>query len=412
MKTLFTSALAFAAVGSAVHATEPAPPEESDWARLDREIGELATSLNRRASETNVGGLVRVFYAQSSDKAFELDPSGDDFLVNSGDDLGGFELFDVDVFAEGSVNDQYDWRISFDLAEGDADLEDAFARLNSGQGYELLVGSFKAPVLQSNRVDPENQLFASRTFVGQILDFWDAGAMVAGSWDSLAGFFSIQNGADSRKDDLLISGRAELNLNGGTGRVMGAWGADDDLAATIGGMWMKDESDLSEGDVFGADASVTLGIFSVHGEIVHFDGDILADAGTGVSNIAGGFGGGSDFLGKVMLPLNYAETVGGAFEVDDALMWNGTASVLLENMDLELALRYEVYDDPGNTRSATLGANWYRNGRNAMWQAGLMQVTSNGVQAVSTPVNGKDEGVDDATLFYVGLSVGTTTKNI
>ncbi len=413
MKTLVTPVLAIVVMGSPGYAADPEPLPESEWSRLDREIGELASTLNRAGSETNVGGLVRAYYITSSDKAFELDPAGNDFQVNSGNDIGGFHLGDADVFAEGSIDDRYDWRISFDIDDGNADLEDAYGRVSCGEGIHVLVGSFKTPILQSNRVAPENQLMLHRTFIGQIFDTWDNGAMATGSWGDFQGSLSAQNGFDSAAEDLLVAGRAEYNINGGTGQVMGAWGADSDLAATVGGMWLKDESDAAEGDAFGADVTVTSGIFSYHGEIVHIDGPLLANSTTGQSNLAGGFGGGGSYFGMVHIPINYAESIGGGnFRVDNSLLWNSTVSVLLEAYDLEVGFRIELYDDPGNTRSATLGANWYRNGRNAMWQGGITQLSSNDVQAAPSAVNGVAEGLDDATILYFGLSVGTSTKNI
>lgn len=415
MKTLFSSALAFAALGATAHATDPAVeagPAESDWARLDREIGELSSSLSRQASETNVGGLIRVLYARSHDRAFELNAAGTASSVNSGNDIGGFAFSEVDLFAEGSINEEYDWRIQVDLDGGAARLEDAYGRYK-GQGYDLTGGQFKAPVLQSNRVYPENQLMMFRTFIGQIFDFWNTGAMVSTSYEQFRAFFAVQNGADAVAEDLLFSSRVEFNLNGGTGDLEGAWGADDEVAATFGAMWFKDETDFAEGDAFGADVSVTAGIFSFHGEIVNFDGPLLANATTGTSNIPAGFGGaGGAIFGPVFLPINYAEASGGGFRVDNPTLWNSTASVLLEQLDLELGLRLEVYDDPGNTRSATLHANWYRSGRNAVWQAGVSQISSNGVQSAASGVNGTAEGIDDATLIYVGLSLGASTKNI
>ncbi len=406
MKNLLTPALAIALMAAPAFAADPEPATDSDWARLDREIGALASSVNRAANQTSVGGLVRAFYARSSDDAFELDAAGDEFQVNSGNQLGGFLLKDIDVFAEGAVNENYSWRISFDLDEGsDAWLEDGWARVNCGSGVQFLAGNFKSPVLQSNRVAPENLLFADRTFIGQIFDVWDAGAMATGTFGPVRGFLAAQNGFDNAAEDMLVSSRVELSLNGGTGMAEGAQGSDAELAATLGLMWLKDESDVAEGDAFGGDVGVTAGLFSFHGEVVHFDGELLADSTAGTTRLSG-----NDFFGQVMIPINYAEVVGAGFETEDATLWNSSVSVMLDALDLEIGARLEVYDDPGNTRSATVGANWYRSQREVVWHAGVTQVRSNEpAGTTNSPPTVASQGLGDATLIQVGLSVGITT---
>lgn len=429
MKTLILPALATVAVGVPSFAADPKPLTESDWARLDREIGDLASSLRQSESQTSVGGLVRAYYASSQDDAFELNPnSTDDFDVNSGTEFGGFLLKDVDLFAEGNITQDYFWRISVDLDDiqnGQAWLEDAYGLFDCGSGIKVLAGNYKAPVLQSNRVAPENQLFPDRTFIGQIFDFWDTGAMatynLTTDYVGFNAYFGAQNGFDGAADDLAVSGRLEALLNGGTGLVEGALGADSSPAATLGFMWFKDESDAAEGDAWGFDASATMGIFSLHGEVVHFEGELLVDA-AGDSQILGGHllggNGGSNPRrgGEIMLPINYAEAVG---QREDATPWNSTASVLLEALDVEIGVRAEFYDDPGDTSSYTLGANWYRNGHAAIWHAGVTRIDSDAPRrgGITNPVgggtnDGTSVGIGDATLFQVGLSLGLTTKSI
>ena len=107
MNYFFTGTLALAALGSVASATpDPQPANnQSERARLDREIGDLATSIRRPDSGTNVGGLVRTYYMHSNDAAFDVGG------VNSGDRVGGFGLPEVDVYVEGAVSD-IDYRVS------------------------------------------------------------------------------------------------------------------------------------------------------------------------------------------------------------------------------------------------------------------------------------------------------------
>jgi hypothetical protein len=418
MKTFLSSAIALTALGTTVLAApDPAPSNESDWARLDREIGELSASLNRPASGTNVGGLVRAYYAHSTDDAFEQN-GAPNTSVNSGGNLSALWLKDVDLFAEGSVA-EYDWRISFDLkpvgtasSRGTALLEDAYARWNVGGGVNLTVGQFKAPTTRSTAVRKENLVLPDRTFVGQILEFWDPGAMVTGNWRHFGGFVAVQNGADGAVEEHLYVTRAEVKLNGGTGRVEGGFGAPSGVAATGGLFWLQDGMNANGGHAVGGDVSLTVGPFGAHVEVVEFDGELLGDAASGNSKIVGDSANDFNFLGAALIPLNYVENN----MVRDATVWSSTLSCLIEAIDVEVAARFEVYDDPGNTRSATVGANWYRSGKNAVWHVGVTQVRSNdpipGGGGNGTAVNGPAEGVGDATLFQVGLSVGMSTANI
>lgn len=410
MKSLLTSSLALVAIGATAQAAVDPTPEstESEWARLDREIGDLAASIRRPASGTNVGGLVRTYFARSndSDAAFNLNATGTSQSVNSGNQVGGFHMKDVDLWAEGSVA-EYDWRINIDYFDSSIVLEDAYVRWNCQSGVNVVFGQFKAPILRSNTVYPENQVLPDRTFLGQIFDVWDTGVMVTGDWKSLGAFLSVQNGFDGAVEELLVAGRAEYRLFGGTGRVEGAFGAGDDTRATVGAMWLKDSSNQVEGNAFGGDVNVTSGPFALHGEIAHVEGSLLANAATGATRI-----GGNNYLGQAFVPINFAEQSGAAFVVDDATIWSGTASFMVEAIDTEFVVRFESLDDPGNTRLATVGANWHHSGKNAVWHLGVTQVSSNNPQASPSAGNLPNEGVGDATLLQAGLSLGMSTSNI
>lgn len=414
MKTLFTRALAFTALGSTALAGPDPVTSESDWARLDREIGELSTALNRQGTGTNVGGLIRAFYARSVADAFEQgDPN---MSVNSGGNLGGVDLKEIDIFAEGSVA-EYDWRINVDVDSGTATLEDAYGRWNFAEGFNLVFGQFKAPTTRSAAVYPENQILPDRTFLGQVLDFWNPGAMLTGDWDMFGAFISAQNGADGLADDNFYAARAEVRLNGGTGRrVEGAFGAKSDLAATAGAFWFADENTDGRGSTghgAGADVNVTFAPVSFQVEVAHIEGEVLADKTTGRSRHLGDSTNGFlNHLGPTIIPLNYAENG----SIEDVTIYSSTASCMVDALDVELIARFEIYDDPGNSRSATVGANWYRSGKNAVWHAGITQVSSNepisNAAGNGTMVNGAGEGIGDATLFQVGLSLGRSTANL
>ncbi len=418
MNNFFTGTLALAALGTIATATpDPKPANnESEWARLDREIGDLASSIRRPETGTRVGGLIRTYYMHSNDAAFNIDDPNDAFFepVNSGDRVGGFGMPDADLYAEGAVGD-VDWRLSLGYRFGGAnahvvEVEDAFARFRCDSGFGLVVGNYRAPVLRSNSIHSENLVAPYRTFSGQILDVYDSGVMFTGDWKSLGGFFSIQNGTDKKESKLLYSSRLEYRLFGGTGRVEGAFGASGGTRGTFGAMWLRDSSNAIDGSAFGFDANVTSGPLAWHSEIVHWDGNLLADGNGGSNGNGGSLLSGQDYFGSTMLPINYAEQ-GVLRDVD---IWASTLSWFFAGCDIELLLRLQGYDDPGNTRSATIGANWYQNGKSAVWYTGLQQVNSNDHAAGAGPApgNGNAEGIDDALLFLIGVSVGQSTSSL
>ncbi|MFT5287665.1 MAG: hypothetical protein ACI8TQ_003853 [Planctomycetota bacterium] len=425
MNTLFTSALALATLGTITHATPDPKPEpavtfnitDSDWDRLDSEINSLATSVRRPSTGTNVGGLLRTYYSRSNSAAFELDNTDDsiDNGVASGTDLDGFDLKEAEVYAEGSVA-EYDWRVNFDYRDDTVLLEDAFARWNYGNGINIVIGQFKAPILRSSGISSENLLLPDRTFAGQIFDFYDAGVMLTADLNSVGGFFAIQNGEGGEREGLLYSGRAEYRLFGGTGRLEGAFGSSGDVRATVGAMMLKDSTDGVNGTAWGGDVNVTAGPVALHAEVVHFAGELLADPNAVTGPPGGPMGNlngtsrisGNNLFGGTMIPINFAENG----SVENVLMWSSTLSFMIEAIDVELGVRVEGYDDPGDTRSATIGANWYRSGKNVVWHAGVTQLNSNNSGSINSEGNTGSEGLGDATLFQVGLSVGMHTSSL
>lgn len=352
MNKMPSTALAIVACGSVAFAGS----DSDEWLELDREVSSLASTLAPQGGGIEVGGLVISRYRSSSDISILLDP-GPPAVTG---DLGGFDLPDVDIWMEGSVG-SYDYRVNFDLDSGTSTLEDAFALWNCNENFDVLIGQFKSPVLLSNSVFPEDQLFIDRSLGGALFDFWDQGLLAMFSQGQFDAFLAIQDGGDGDADDYAFSARGQFHVGNGATNNEGAFGATGDTDATVGIFVYEDGSDAVDGGVIGIDGAVVVSNFSVSGEVLDIDEDFAINTG---------------------------------YDTDEATPYSVTFSFMFVPDEWEAALRYQDRDDSNDTTEIALGVNWYRSGHNAWWHAGFSTI---------------DSDAGDADVFSLGLVVGEST---
>lgn len=374
MNKFVTSALALTVAGSLANAGTG----DGEWLELDREISSLAAHPKMSPAQGGFdwSALIRVGYAYSDD---------DNGTFGNGEELLGAEFDDVDLAAQGAVGD-YSWRISGDFVNREdpldptddsfsIDLEDAYVAWNAYESIGVLLGNHKPGSMRSANVAPENLLFQNRTAIGSLMDTWDNGVKVHGSFEDMLRYCaSMTNGANGSASDQSYCVRVEYLLGEGAGAAEGALGAGEDLAMTIGGFWAnRDDLSGTDGDdqLYGADAWGTVGPVGFGAEVLSLD-EALAPTTD------------EDFL------------AGPAFVSFDAdtTPWDVTGSFLV-NEEIEVGARYESTDDDDDTNLITVGVNWYQSGHNAKWQASVTDVSS-------------DLDAEEGTIWQVGVVVGST----
>jgi len=359
MNKIATTALGLVAVGSVGYAD----PGDSDWLKLDSEINGLATSLATRDG-SGTTALLRGAALYGTDEISQ---------TTAGDDLSGFDLFDVDVAHHGGVGD-FLYRISADLDSGTTTLEDAYAQFPCGP-VTATFGNFKANILRSANIYPENQLFFNRTILGSSMDHWDTGIQVTGEQQGILWSVAAQNGSSGSASDHAYSVMLSYLFGAGAGSSEGARGGNDDLNATV------DVSLYSDDTVAGENVSYLAAINGNQGQIGF--GLEFAQLDNDVTN----WGVNSDFAG-VFDPANVSFS-------GDSTPYSATLSYLL-NPEIELAVRYEDTDNDDNVTVLTVGGAYYLSGNNAKYQAQYTNVSA-------------DNNMPDGNYFLLGLVVGASS---
>jgi hypothetical protein len=367
MNRFVTGALALAATSTFGFAE---PADDSDWLELDSEINGLASSY--AASQEGMGwtALLRFTYTFSSDDI----ATGD-----GGDDISGFKFEDVDMAFWGGVGN-YQWRISWDMGnafttfDGSFELEDAYVMWECDEYFTTTAGNYKMRVLMSDAVDPEHQLFIDRTALGSAFDAWEPGVAVNGSQEVFHWYAGLQNSSDGQESGHRYYARAEFDLGTGAGAYEGALGANDDLNATIGGVFYNDDDVSGDGAMWAVDGRGTVGPFGFGGEIAFVEEDLTSMLSTG-----------SDFSRLFDSSLSFADD-------DDTTPFGAWVSFLL-NDEFEAGARYDDLDNGDDESVISVVLNWYRSGHNAKWQAQWSNIDS-------------DE--EDGNIFQVGVVVGST----
>jgi hypothetical protein len=355
MKKFAYGALALAAVGAAGQAAD------NGWSGLDQEINSLSASLAAQtATGPKVGGYITavIDYQEDplviDDNGTPSDPTDDTATI--GDDELGVNFRNIRVEVKGDAGNDYSYKVSFDLAGGTAELKDAYMDWKITDGIKGRLGRYKVPFVRSGLVSDSKLLFLQRTFIGEILGFRDAGAMVSGQFEMVNFYVNAMNGSDGTTKDVFYNGRVTFNLMGdGVGMVEGAYGAGDAMGLQIGAAY-GDDTGLDNGAVWAAEASLTSGPFSVAAEIADFD---------------------DDWLGTSATP------------------WDATASFMFTDM-YEIGARYEDFDDDANSKGYGLVVNRYVQGHDIKWTLQWYHI--------DTDAEISGEGLD-TDQFSLGLTV-------
>jgi hypothetical protein len=322
----------------------PSAPAGSDWTDLDAAIQEL-TAPNGQAAHSGplLSGFVRVNYADSDD----IDFMGDD----DPDHLGGFNLDAARLQISG------DWQgwgyfLGVDGFSQTVTLMDAYITIPCTDSISAVVGQFKTPFLRTGLMDEDRLLFIAHTRNGIFYSIRDRGAEARIDQGAFHGQLAAQNGSDGIQDDLLLTARATLEVNGDakTGRkVEGAFGAPQELCAEFG-VAISDDGAVDDGDVVALEGAATFARF-------YFQAEVLA------------YGESFDLDGAG------APIPGSRSDTDPFSL---TASYMLSPERWELALRYEDFDDDLNRVLTTAGVNYYLQGLDVKFQVNAFHLDSDG----------------------------------
>jgi len=358
MKKFAYGALALAAVGAAGQATD------TGWSGLDQEINSLSASLaTQNATGPKVGGYIitALDYEADPPTAIDLNNDGDTAdagEVFEGDDTLGWDFRNIRLQVSGDLGHDYSYRVSFDLASGEASLRDAYVDWKITDGIKGRWGRYKIPFVRSGLISKQKLLFLQRTRIGDILGTRDLGVTVSGQFEMVNFWVNAQNGVDGITKDMFYNARVTFDVMGdGVAMLEGAYGAGDAMGLTVGAA-VGDDSGLDNGVVWALEAALTSGPFSVAAEIADFDED-FATAG-------------------------------------DSTPWDATATFMFSEM-YEVALRYEDYDTDADETAYTLGLNRYVAGHDIKWTLQYMRLDT----------DREEQGVSfDRDQVSLGLTVG------
>ena len=368
MSKLVYSALALTLVSA------PGIASDKEWSSLDQEIENLSSSLAaQKTGGPQLSGYILTAYRHSSDAPLQI----------GGEDRSGFFLEKARVEVSGDLNDDYSYKVSFELGSSDLSdnpnpgntavtIRDAYINFRISEGVNGRMGRFKQPFNRYSLISSSRQLFLERTALGELFVNRDLGLMIYGNFDTVDYYLAGQNGGDGGADEHLFTGRVQANvLGGGVGKVEGAYGAGDETRLSVGAAVM-DEGTVDDGLVWGVDAAMTQGPFSISGELADFD----------TGDEVGGWG----------FSHPYVALVGGTTDIGDTTPWSAQASYMFTEM-YELAVRYEDADDSDDTRSYGAVVNRYVQGHDIKWLLQWVRIESDA---------GTAEDVDE---FGLGLGV-------
>jgi hypothetical protein len=341
-------------------ATTPALATETSWSTTDRDLAGLSSSLTQGATGVSVSGFLRSSYASSSD------------IQVGADDLGGFSIDDAQIWVNGSIGDfsvvvQSEASSSSNTigdvgSTGALSLLDAYASWKATEQLKVQLGQFRPAFLGSSLRNENNLLFINRSAVGAEYAFRDQGVQLSGAFGMINFAVYAQNGSDSAAKEMAYGFRVEATPMGTASNNEGVLGAADNASLTVGLAYYTNDGAVADDISLGIDAAFTMGVFGVSAEIVDLD--------QGAS---------------LTLP-------GAVGTVSDATPFNVAASFAVMPDQLELAVRYEDFDDTDDSTAITVGANWYLQGHAAKWQANYITTSS-------------DNSANEFDVIQVGLTV-------
>jgi Phosphate-selective porin O and P len=362
MNKFVFSALATTLIGATSFASE------TEWSELDSEMAAFTNApLTQDAGGPYVNGWLigALDYNSDSENA-----------VNANDDQG-FNIHGARINMSGSVGTSYGYVVGFDFTDtgemytmaaagnsggGTPGLTDAYGTFAIGEQVNGKIGVFRMPFLRSALLDRNKTIFIDRSYIGSQYSSRDAGMALGGSFSRINWDIAIQNGFDGNGEGWSYGGRLSMDIIGTSSNVEGGYNSAEGTNLNIGVGYQDDTSDQALGGSsadrtqLAIDAYLTMGGFSVWGEMVDQDNSVVVANPGGATPYSVGLG----YL------------FGGNYEV---------------------AGRYDDHDDAFSTTRYTIGVNRYISGHDAKWQFQYSGGSS-------------DATANEDSILSVGLALG------
>jgi hypothetical protein len=271
-----------------------------------------------------------------------------------GEDILGWDFRIVRIEVVGDLGHDYSYKVSFDLADGEASIRDAYVDWKITDNIKGRWGRYKVPFVRSGLISEYRLLFLQRSVIGSLLSFRDLGLMVSGQFERLNFYLNAQNGSDGVVKDMFYNGRVTIDLmSENVAMQEGAYGAGDAMGLQLGAA-IGDDSGIDNGMVWAIEASMTAGALSATAEIADFDEDI-----------------GDNTPWDVMIAFMFGD-------------------------NYEVAARYEDLDDDLDSTAYGVALNRYISGHDIKWI----------LQWYHTDTDFESGGIDfDTDEFSLGLAV-------
>lgn len=355
--------------------------QQSNWLSMNSEEllalqqdvladSQTQTSLLSTGAEA---GWDKNFFLSSADGAFKLRIEGQhqfrfvwsnrDEADGQDEDVAGFELRRTKLVFRGTLWEDLGFKVqgAFNRNGGAFQLEDAYGDWDWGNGWSLLWGQFKAPLLREEMISSSKQQAVERSYVNNVAtgDRTQGIALVytndADSFRAWASFndgaTSLNTGFSNDQAEYAFTGRVEAVINGDGFKQFDDLPSfpEDEFGWLLGGAvhWQEDEfgtgDDEFETLIWTIDTQVEFGGANIFAYVVGAHGENNA--------------GDTDF---------------------DQFGFVGQGGFFL-NDDWEIFGRFEWYDfdsdddDESNEFSAiTAGVNWYNHGHAWKWQTDVV----------------------------------------
>ena len=337
------------AAGLVLTSTALASTEGSSWLELDADIAQLSTTAVE-ADGAKVTGFLRAYFNSDSDA-----------------DLQGWAFEHIRIEANAKV-EGYKVRLSTEMKSGTARLADAWAYWELTDGVMARAGNFKQPFLSTFGF-----LRGSHRLFHKVTNSADHGKREAGlalngklMEKKLGWWVAAMNGVDGASEDHSFYGRVAYDFGekSAFSKFEGAIDAPEDgfnVSASLA--YNDDQNDAAGGQRMAVEVVGEGSGLYVHAEMVEYDEDFV---------------GADKLLGTALMDTNPLAFTG-AYMVGD---------------DMELALRYEDFDDAADSNRMTLGFNYYQVlPHTVKWQLAYTDLSS-------------DTAALEAEVITVGLTIG------
>lgn len=333
---------------SALFAASASANTGDSWMKLDSEIASLSSTVTSDGG-LGVSGYIADWYTSTSD---------------TNPNTGGWAFKSLRLNFKGKVEDMA-VKVSYSMKSGSASLRDAYVRWEATEGLELTVGRFKRPFSWNYLTSSSRLLFYDNTMNAENEDR-DTGFMLSGSLgdDMLGWQAAMTNGDDGTGDNQRFTVRlaGDVAGDGAFNKNEGAIQGSDSLDASLGIAFATDESDTTGFDKVGFEGALTMGGIFASFDVIDWSADnpgTVFDDDTGI-------------------------------DLDDTTPWSLTGSYLLAD-NMEVAARYEDFDDTNSTNRTTVGFNFYQIlPHKAKWMVNYQDLSS-------------DDAALDTQLIRVGL---------